>query len=43
MAKAIKNADLKHNLDPSRFYILDEATRDRLREKYKHAIIVLNS
>ncbi|WP_316229592.1 HD domain-containing protein [Bradyrhizobium sp. SZCCHNR1070] len=43
IAKAIKRADLEHNLDPSRFHNLDGATRERLLQKYNHAKILLLS
>ncbi|MEU6524185.1 HD domain-containing protein [Streptomyces sp. NPDC046924] len=33
-ALLVKEADLAHNADPARLAMLDEATRDRLAEKY---------
>ncbi|WP_328862943.1 HD domain-containing protein [Streptomyces sp. NBC_00306] len=33
-ALLIKDADLAHNADPNRLALLDEPTRNRLREKY---------
>jgi 5'(3')-deoxyribonucleotidase len=40
-ARAVKYADVTHNTDPDRVAPLDEPTRDRLREKYEHALQVL--
>ncbi|WP_338676678.1 HD domain-containing protein [Streptomyces sp. SCSIO 30461] len=33
-ALLVKQADLAHNADPARLAVLDEATRDRLTDKY---------
>ncbi|TXS55162.1 HD domain-containing protein [Streptomyces sp. t39] len=33
-ALLVKEADLAHNADPARLAVLDEATRERLTEKY---------
>jgi (p)ppGpp synthase/HD superfamily hydrolase len=35
-ARLVKEADLAHNADPARLAVLDEATRTRLAEKYRH-------
>lgn len=40
-ARAVKYADIAHNTDPERVASLDEPTRDRLREKYDHALEAL--
>ncbi|MGW7681292.1 HD domain-containing protein [Kribbella sp. NPDC054772] len=40
-AVLVKRADIQHNSSPERLGQLDEATRQRLRAKYAHAIDVL--
>ena len=37
LARAVKLADIADNSDPSRLSVLDEATRERLERKYRHA------
>lgn len=41
-AVAVKNADIDDNTDPDRLALLDEATRDRLIEKYRQARAAIN-
>ena len=43
MAIAIKTADLAHNMDPGRFHNLDPDVRNRLRQKYRDASIIMRS
>ncbi|MGW6197498.1 HD domain-containing protein [Kribbella sp. NPDC055110] len=41
-AVLVKRADIEHNSSPSRQSRLDPATQDRLRQKYAHAVRVLD-
>jgi (p)ppGpp synthase/HD superfamily hydrolase len=41
-AVLVKRADIEHNSSPSRQSRLDPATQDRLRQKYAHAVQVLD-
>lgn len=41
-ARAVKLADIRHNTDPARVAQLDDATRERLADKYRHALEVLD-
>ncbi|TDW89586.1 HD domain-containing protein [Kribbella pratensis] len=41
-AVLVKRADIEHNSSPSRQSQLDPATQDRLRQKYAHAVRVLD-
>lgn len=40
-ARMVKCADLKHNTDPARVAMLDQATAERLRVKYENAYRLL--
>lgn len=41
-AVLVKRADIEHNSSPSRLSQLDPATQDRLRQKYAHALEILD-
>jgi (p)ppGpp synthase/HD superfamily hydrolase len=41
IALAVKRADIADNLDPARTLNLDPVTRERLAEKYAHALAIL--
>lgn len=41
LALRVKLADIQHNLEPARMAALDEATRLRLTEKYRKALVAL--
>ncbi|MFI5659203.1 HD domain-containing protein [Streptomyces sp. NPDC051684] len=40
-ARLVKEADLAHNADPGRLAVLDEATRNRLTQKYARMCALL--
>lgn len=42
VARAVKLADLAHNSDPTRLYVINEKARERL-DKYQKAIAILKS
>ena len=41
-AVKVKRADIAHNSDPARLAALPQPTRDRLRDKYQHAVAILD-
>jgi (p)ppGpp synthase/HD superfamily hydrolase len=43
IAKIVKLADMAHNADPERLALLEEAMRDRLREKYRKGMMHITS